>query len=379
MWLKLKQLKNKKIAFCINSMDKGGAERVVSILTNHLTTTNDVSVICVTKNNVAYELQSNIKLFELSSHPSKVNNRVLKKLFLIPKMILRFIKLKHIFNRRKFDVVLSFLPEASFLALMCKKKNMKMIVSVRNDPKIEYSSKFYWYFMNKLYPKADGFVFQTQEAKEYFNSIIHFNKIKFDIILNPVDPIFLSIPDVSIRKKEIVSVGRLTEQKNFDLLIDAFKIVCSDIVDYNLIIYGEGEKRDYLEQKISQLSLTSRVILAGVSDNIKNKIYDSSLFVMSSDYEGMPNALIEAMCLGLPVISTDCPCGGPRFLIEHGQNGILVPVNDKEKLALSIKQLLMDEKLSGKIGKNATKVKNLVHPDSVNQEWEDFIARVTED
>jgi glycosyltransferase involved in cell wall biosynthesis len=147
------------------------------------------------------------------------------------------------------------------------------------------------------------------------------------IIPNPINPEFNVKPFSGKRRKIITSVGRLSEQKNQHVLIEAFSRIEKDFPDYELVIYGEGNLRETLENQIKTLKLENKVKLPGVKKNIKNEIYDCSLFVLPSLYEGMPNALMEAMALGLPVISTDCPCGGPRFLI-HNYNGLLVKVNN---------------------------------------------------
>lgn len=369
-------LKNKKIAFCINSMEKGGAERVVSILANYFATNNEVYIITVTNKDILYELNSNINIIALAKNKSnKKENKFFKKISILPKILKRTIKLKKINNQYDFDVIISFLPEASFITMLSKPK-CKVIISDRNDPKVEYNSKVYNTIMKNLYPRASAFVFQTEDAKKYFEDIIDFSRKKYEIILNPVDERFICNPYKGIREKEIVSVGRLTEQKNFELLIDAFNIVNKEIKDYKLNIYGEGLKREELQEKITRLGLDNKVKLLGVVKDINSKIYKSSLFVMSSDYEGMPNALIEAMSLGLPVISTDCPCGGPKTLIKNNENGILVDVKDKEQLAYKIVKVLKDKELREKIAKNASKITELVNPKIINGKWEEFIEHI---
>lgn len=369
-------LKNKKIAFCINSMEKGGAERVVSILANHFSTNNEVYIITITNKEILYDLNSNINIISLTNNKSiKNGNKLLKKILMIPKIFKRTKELKKVNKKYNFDIIISFLPEASFITMLSKPKS-KVIISDRNDPKIEYSSKIYNIIMRSLYPKADAYVFQTEDAKKYFEDIIDFSSKKYEVILNPVDERFICNPYKGIREKKIVSVGRLSEQKNFDLLIDAFNIANKEIEDYRLHIYGEGLKRDELQEKITRLGLENKVKLLGVVDDVKSKIYTSSLFVMSSNYEGMPNALIEAMALGVPVISTNCPCGGPKTLIKNNENGILVDVKNKEQLACNIVKVLKDKELREKIGNNASKITELVNPKIINMRWEELIEHI---
>ena len=198
----------------------------------------------------------------------------------------------------------------------------------------------------------------------------------YEIIPNPVNDLFIKNPYSEERKKVIVNVGRIEGQKNQLLLIKSFEKIMDKFPDYKLIIYGEGSKKEELIKYINERKLNDRVVLAGQVDNIYDKIYDASLFVLSSDYEGMPNALIEAMCLGLPVISTDCPCGGPKMLIKDGVNGFLVPVNDENIMSETISRILADDKLRKELSINASKLKEMVSSNVVNQKWLKFIQTI---
>lgn len=366
-------LKNKKIVFCIDSLAKGGAERVVSILANKLVQSNDVSIITILDKKVEYELNSNIKLIELGKGKRNIKSRVVRKMKYVLSSINILKKMKNSFKDLNPDIIISFLPITCFFSIIANNRKYKMILSDRNDPKQEYSNLIYNFFMKKLYPRVDGCVFQTEDAKEYFNDIIDFDKTEWNIIFNPVNSDFKNCKEVNVRKKKIVSVGRLTEQKNMELLINAFSKIYKEFPEYSLTIYGEGDKRIDLEERIKELQLTEKVFLPGITNNIKSEIYDASLFVMSSNYEGMPNALIEAMVLGLPVISTDCPCGGPRMLIENTKNGYLVNVGNEHELSETMKLILSEDELRENIGKEAKKIIDLVDIDVINREWQNFI------
>lgn len=369
-------MKNKRIVFCINSLDKGGAERVVSILANHFSKLNEVYIITITDNKIEYELEENIKLIKLVNKKNIIGSKIIKKISLFPKFVIRTIKLRKVLNEISADVIISFLPEASFMTLIANNRKTKIIISDRNDPKIEYKNIIYNYFVHKLYPKADGFVFQTINAKKYFDNFIDFKSKFYDIIFNPVNPKFIRSRYNGIRKKCIVSVGRLTQQKNFDLLIDSFKDVSDFYPEYKLMIFGDGNLKNHLSEKIKKLNLENKIIMRGVINNIQEEIYDSSLFIMTSDYEGMPNSLIEAMCLGLPVISTDCPCGGPRMLIENDINGLLVDVGNRKQLSKSIKKIIDNYEYGEKLGKNAIRIIDKVNPVVINIQWENLINKV---
>lgn len=374
-------MKHKKIVFCINSLEKGGAERVLSVLSNNFSNNNDVYIITMAKGKIMYHFNDNIKIIQLSENEKKMqySSKILYKINLVLKTIRRIKKLKNYLKSITPDIIISFLPEASFMTLLANNKKFKLIVSDRNDPNIEYSSKIYRFLVRNLYPKSDGFVFQTHDAKKYFDSFIDFNIKHYDIIYNPVDEKFLLENDPNFRNNVIVSVGRLTEQKNFSLLIDSFNKIKKDINDYKLIIYGEGPLRKTLEDKIKKYNLDNSVLLPGISNQIEKEIKNARMFVMSSNYEGMPNALIEAMCLGLPVISTDCPCGGPKMLIENGKNGFLVPVGDENELANKMLTIINDSNYSKKFSREAKKISSLVNQKYVTDRWKKVINEVIND
>ena len=131
-----------------------------------------------------------------------------------------------------------------------------------------------------------------------------------------------------------------------------------------------------MKEHIGKLNLSNKVKLMGTNDCLEKEIYDAGIFVLSSDYEGMPNALMEAMSLGLPCISTDCPCGGPNFLIDNNKNGILIPVNDKSALVESLEKLIEDKDFSKKLSGNAIKISSKYNTEKINKMWNFFINEV---
>lgn len=366
-----------KICFTINSLAKGGAERVMSCLANEFIKENEIDIITLTNVEIAYELDTKIKVIPLgnkkhNSYESKRENKIIKAF----KVLDRVKKMKKTLKKVKPDLIISFLPEANFITLLAKNKKQKIIISDRNDPKIEFASKIYRFLFGRLFRNVDGFVFQTEDAKEFYNENIDMKNKVNKIIYNPINNSFL-VKNYSInRNNEIVSVGRLTEQKNFRLLIEAFSDISDEIPDYKLLIYGEGDQREELEKLIKEKNMSNKIILKGVTKNVKEKIYNASLFVLSSRFEGMPNALIEAMSLGLPVVATDCPCGGPKKLITNGENGFLVKNNNKKELEEAIKKIINDKELSERLQKNAIKIQKLVEPQKVFSEWKNIIYDV---
>lgn len=367
-------MKNKKILFCIDTLNKGGAERVVSILANELSKDNNVYVLTIVNHDKEYLLSNKIKYDSLEK--KSFSNRIIKKAILPIRFIHCVNALRKLLIKERFDIIISFLPFASFISSIAKTKNDKLIISERNDPVIEYKPFLYNYLMKKYYPKADGFVFQTNDAKNYFNGIIDYKKIKSSIILNPVNNVFVHKKNCNKKNNIIVNIGRLTEQKNQELLIKSFNEIKDDYPDINLNIYGDGYLKDYLENIIKGYKLENRVFLKGIVNDIADEIVNSRMFVLSSNYEGLPNSLIEAMTLGLPCISTDCPCGGPRFLIKNNKNGLLVEMNDFKQLADRMRYLLDNDRQSKLLGNNAKNIIKLVSTDVIISKWKDFISDV---
>ena len=357
---------NMRILFCIGCMNKGGAERVIANLANYFSNQNEVAIAITIKDTSKYELDKNISFYTLDQEKN-VNTIIIKN-------IKRINKLNSIINEFKPDIIVSFLPEPSYRVLTLRiLKKIPVIVSVRNDPKIEYKSFINKIMMKILYPLADGFVFQTEEEKKYFSKKIQKKSV---VIPNPIADEFIVSPFSGEREMTIVNVGRLTKQKNQYNLIKAFYIFQKKHDTYKLFIYGDGELKEELNNLISELGLKEKVFLKGNVDNIKESIYKSNIFVLSSDYEGMPNALMEAMALGIPCISTDSPCGGPKFLIDNEENGLLVPINDVNSLANAMDYLAENKNIATKLGNNANKIGKELKCEKINKKWIDYILKI---
>lgn len=268
-------------------------------------------------------------------------------------------------------MVISFYNDvAALTALAITGYHIPLIYSERNDPNRVNQRK-----MDKVYRKiversARGFVFQTTGAQKCYPKKV---QDRSDVILNPLETAGFPTHDFTSEKKEIVTVGRLEPQKNQKILIDAFSKIANDFLDYDLTIYGEGSLRPELEQFVQSKGLQNRVILPGSKNRIQEHIKDAALFVLSSDYEGIPNALIEAMAIGLPCISTDCSPGGARELINDGENGIIVDCGNSDALAKAMVSLLEDRKKAQEMGINAKKICRRADKDLVCDRWLNLI------
>ena len=283
----------------------------------------------------------------------------------------RFDKLRNIWKKEKPDVIISFIGKNNFMAILTAwGLHIPVVTSVRGEPREEYYNKALGILAKTLMGKAAGIVLQTPDAKAYFPKWIQKKAV---ILENPLNPDFIDEYYTGERNNEIVSVGRIDSNKNQKLIIDAFYQIAEEIPDVTLVLYGDGEEKDTLENYVKNSPYKERVLMPGAVSNVKIRIQKSKLFVLSSNTEGMPNALMEALALGIPSISTDCPCGGPRMLIEGKENGILVPVGDVSSMAKAMKQLLTDEKLWKKCSVNAYESMKELHPDNVNKKWEDYL------
>ena len=306
------------------SMHRGGAERVMSILANSfaeigydVTLVTDIPVKNDGKN---YSLLEDIKCVSIES-PYK--NFFKKNLY-------RIKRLRRIVKNEKADVILSFLGKKNYrmlistFGLKCRK-----CVSVRNDPRREYGDgRLKKWLANRLFSLADICVFQTREAKMFFNRSI---QKKSFVIPNPVDEKFFNTERAK-KPKNIATVGRLEPQKNHKLLIDAFAMIEDKIGKDKLLIYGAGSLEVPLRNYVRSMGMCNRIVFMGEVNNIEKELAKAKLFVLSSDYEGMPNSLMEAMVVGVPCVSTDCPCGGPRDLLGR-HSSMLVKCGDVRGLA----------------------------------------------
>ena len=287
----------------------------------------------------------------------------------------KVLSLRRYVKKHKPDIVLTMsVPLCLFTIPALIGLGVKHVVSERNDP-AHFAGKFSTKIMARLLMRlADGYVFQTKEAQDYYGGSIARHST---VIHNPL----LKLPKNGFESKagsakEIVSVGRLNKQKNQQLLIQAFAEISSEFPAYTLKIYGDGLERNVLQQLIDDLNIQEKASLPGTTTEILDRIKTASLFVLPSNFEGMPNVLMEAMSLGLPCISTDCPCGGPRELIRNGENGILVPVGDKQALKNAIRSLLTDKDYQHRLGSNALAIRQTHALDVICRQWYDYFLHI---
>ena len=347
----------KRIAFILGSMKRGGAERVVSIISNHYADKDwEVDIILLLNGQCDYKLNPKIRIISLAN-----NSR--SRISQLPNWIFG---IRSYLKENRPDTVLSFAARINIISALASigiKKHF--VVSERNDPKRDGRSIWVKIGTYLIYPNVDKVVFQTKQAQSCFNKRIICNS---DIIYNPVN---VNVKYKSINSKKIVSVGRLEPQKNHKLLLTSFKEIIDMFPEYSLIIYGEGTLRKELEVIISELDLMDKVSMPGNIDNIHQKLLEAEFFALSSDYEGLSNALLEAMMMGLPCISTNC--AGSNEVITNGENGILIPVGDKDRLVDAMKLLINNKELALRLGIEASIRSREFSSGNIIKEWESVL------
>ena len=368
-------MNKKKILFHINSLGKGGAERVVSVLARYFAKDGyEIVIVTLWRAGEEYALPREVKRIDLGelAEGRKGGRRLLA--------LRRFTDLRAVIRKERPSVVISFCVKANFRSAFAM-LGMKtpLLVSVRNDPKIDYAP--HKWATKWMEHKAKGCVFQTEEAMKFFSQA--FQK-KSCVIWNPVDEKYLSAREPGAqadkhkraRRDVVVTVGRISRQKNQMLLLQAFDVIKDKFPDIKLQIYGEkGDSgvKEELESYIAENKLEERILFMGQCSTLEKEIKDAALFVLPSDYEGMPNALIEAMVLGLPVVATDCPCGGAAMLVKEGVSGFLVPVGDRRKMAEAMERILSDREMAESMAENAGKVADKVSPMKIYGEWKEVV------
>lgn len=357
----------RRIAFYCSSLTKGGAERVFVNLAEYFNQKGyRVYLVTQYQREHEYEISEGIQRIISDITPEEeTKNR-------LGNFLARYRKLRKIFRMIRPDIVFSCNGKNNFMSQTANwGLHNKVVVSVVADPTQEYPTRSMRFLARHLFAHVDGIVFQTKQAMDFFPKAIQKKGV---ILPNSLNPLFIKPRFEGVRQKEIVAVGRLDDNKNHAMLIRAFAAICEAFPEYCINIYGEGECRNKLEKLIVERNLEQRVFLRGRADHIQDLIYKSTIFVMTSDSEGMPNALLEAMSLGLCVISTDCPCGGPGELIKNGRNGYLIPVRDEEALKKQLTYCLSHPEECESMGRCAAQIQEHMSPERVNKQWEAYFG-----
>lgn len=349
-----------KITFITDTLQAGGAERVISILANNMQERGyEVEIICLRMRKVFYEFNPSINLTFAEDY---VDGGIIKKIFWLRKYV----------RQQKPSVVIAFMIAVYAVTLLSLTgSNVPVIVSERIDPR--KTTKLKNVLRYAVMPLIQHMVVQTEDIKTFFPSFI---QKRTSIIYNPVtEAVFEKTANVS-KKKRLINVGRLYDQKNQRMLIDAFSKIRERFPEYELAIFGEGPLRDELQNFINEKGLNDSVKLMGKSTEIVKELKASEVFCLSSDYEGMSNAMIEAVCLELPVVTTDI--SGAKDVIVNGENGYIVNVNDAVGFANAVSEILSNEDLKKQMEKNNLSKAKLFKTDTIVDSWIELINKMVE-
>lgn len=390
----------KKISFFIDSLGGGGAERVVSVLCTELISKGyDVDILMLQKREIAYHLPEKVSLYYVQDMPVttkygkitrivfEIWNRfrfrvyvpILRRLgyqkypkwnetsfYLYSQFVLPY---REYLRKNPDSTAFGFLIRSNIALLMAAKwTGVKAVFCERNNPVRPDMPVNIMRIRDKVYKCCDAAVFQTEEEREYYT------KLRCDSAVIP-NPIKEGLPERydGERRHEIVNFCRMNAQKNLKLLIDAFELLLKDYPDYTLRIYGRGEEKENLKKYIAEKKLNKSIFLEDFASNIHEIIRDAKMFVSTSDYEGLSNSMIEAMAIGMPCVCTDCAGGGAKMMIQDHENGILVPVGDKQAVCDGMVEIINDNELEKKLSINASDVKNQLCVERIVSQWEKMI------
>lgn len=399
---------NKKIVFVLGNYKNGGVSVRATNLANEFAKNGFTVLILVmgqleetdllhTRRHVQIISYCKYKKFHVESELEKKDHKKREKTFMRLKQVSRFSNVFPPFVRRQIhfnirmykqrnrlrsfflenndSIVIPFgMNYLDTVVSATEKLNCKIIYAEKNDPRTEYGSDINYAAF--LLRKVSGIIVQTQDIKLFLEQ--HSLK-KVHVINNPLKP-GMPNPYSGRRRKTIVNFCRLNPQKNLELLIDAFELLQKSFPEYTLEIYGnivddsELRYKNQLAKKIEKSGLSNSIFLLPPAKDIHNIILDCTMFVSSSDFEGLSNSMIEAMAIGLPCICTDCLGGGTREVIQDRENGLIVPTNDVEALFRAMKEFIENPEFADQCGRNASKIRDMLLIERIGKQWLDVIC-----
>lgn len=358
------------ILFVTATLTSGGSERVMSLLANQLAERGHrVEIVNLNKHIVFYPIHKDVNL---SFAEEEVGSSIFRKIGWLRKYV----------KAQKPDVVIPFMEAVYCVTLLALiGVHIPVISSERIDPR--HSPRLRNILRKIFLPLTTHLVVQTKDIKAFYPKFI---QKKTSIIYNPVSETVFNLQEEP-KENVIISVGKLDGQKNQKLLINAFASIAEDFPDWRLVIYGEGRERDSLESLVSGLfakthqqavksQVSRRILLPGRCETVIEEMNKAKVFAFSSDFEGMSNAILEAVCVGLPVVTTNV--SGAAELVKDGEGGFVVPIRDEKALADALQKILQDENLREKMMRtNKARAKEFKQDMIVNQ-WEELIKKIVD-
>ncbi len=338
----------------------GGAERVATNIANALSAYgHEVAVAPVYDDKHEYRLTEEARISACLSTRKGIRGT-----------LDRSVKLKKLLSAEHPDVTLSFvITDMAFSELTAA----PVVQTLRNDPWNEGTNKAHKVLRDFAFQRASAVVFQTGKSMEYFPDSI---RAKGIVLPNPLEVASLPRWSGDATKREFIAAGRLEPQKNYPMLFRAFACFSATHPDHVLSVYGEGSQRKELESLIRDLGMDGRIVLKGRTNQVHECMAAASCFVMSSDYEGVSNSMLEALCIGMPCVVTDHSPGGAREYITDGENGLLTKVGDFEDMARAMARIADEPGLAERLGAKAALTRGRVDSETVCRQWERMLLDV---
>lgn len=368
----VKNKMKKKILILIPRLGGGGAERVASIIANYLVEKYEVQITTLVSGKSFYSIRDSVKITS-ANYKINRNNKLVRRISMGKNFLRSIVFVRKTIKEDKPDIVLSFLKEMDTVTFLATRglRGLKWVCSERNDPTT--TSKLRQLFYKSIYQRSDIMVCQSQAMVEYY-----FNVKRKVIIPNPVD--FNNYPEHvgEHTPPKIAAVGRLVPQKNFEMLIESFALISNKYPEVTATIYGEGPERKKLEALVINKKLENRVFLPGATCNVLEEIRDAAIFAFPTNYEGFPNALVEAIAMGIPVVSTDFATGVAKEIVDEDV-GIIVPCGDTKAFAEAMDILLANPEKRAYIRNVSRKAVESFAVEKVIEKWNSLFESLTED
>lgn len=374
-----------KIAYCIaGTRHSGGMERVLANKANYLVKQGYEVVIITTDQRDApsfFPLNKKIKCYDLGINYEENNGRsFFNKLIHYPgKQRKHKKRLIDLLKKEKPDITISmFCNDISFMPHI--KDGSKKILEIHFSKykRIQYGRKGLWKLADrwlsrqdeKWVRRFDKFVVLTEEDRRYWGNL-------HNITVIPNARTFTPSQTADMENKKVIAVGRYTYQKGFERLIEAWHLIIPDFPDWRLEIVGDGEQRAMLKEMTARYGIENSVVLVPANNEIEKHYLSSSVYAMTSRYEGLPMVLLEAQAFGLPIISFNCKCG-PSDIVDNGKNGFLVEESDIPAFASQLRKVMADIELRKKMSRNALETSKKFSVEPVMSHWMQLFKSLTE-
>lgn len=362
----------KRVLILIPRMGGGGAERVVSIIANSLSEQYSLQITTLVSNESFYELKSTVKL---TSAQYKINraNKITRLGSMGKNFIASIFFTRRTIREYKPDIIFSLLEEMDIVTYIATRSlnGFKWICSERNDP--TRRNKKLQRILEKIYQRCDILVCQSKTVADYYSMVK-----KKCVIPNPVDLDNYPVRVGEATPPKIVAVGRLVPQKNIEMLIEAFSLIEKKYPDVSVTVYGEGPERETLENQIAMLKLENKFFLPGANRNVLETIRDAAIFVFPTDYEGFPNVLVEAIAMGIPVVSTNFATGVAKEIVDANV-GLVVPCGNTTEFAKAMDALLSNPEKREHIRAISRGAIEPFKVEKVIEKWNYLFKSLTED